>query len=421
MKKKFVILAAGVMSAVALTACGKTKIDLDQYVDVKYEGYDTIGTATVEFDYKHFVRDYEEDLKLTKEGEDERKEMKEAAAALGLDKSAADLLATYLKGELDKTEGLSNGDTITFTWDLDESEIQERFKCEITFSDITCEVEGLEEATAFDPFEGYEVTFTGMAPAGRIEVNNNVPSSNPRLNYEFSKSEGLSNGDVVKVTVNAYGYDLVPYCVENYGMIPTVTEKEFTVEGLATYLQSASDISEDVLAKMQKQCEDIFTADAVPWNAASYLGCEYLGCYFLTPKNANGYGNQNECTLVYRLDAHVNYDDGKFETNTSYYYGVTFFNIMELADGTQSVDLSNYNKRNQYNGHQVGTGFTSWGSEIMVRFNGYDSLDAMFSELVTSKVENWNYENTVEDKAPFYPVEEAPAEGGEENAEPAAE
>ena len=50
MKKKLVILAAGVLSAFALTACGKTKIDLDQYVELKYEGYDTIGTATYELD-----------------------------------------------------------------------------------------------------------------------------------------------------------------------------------------------------------------------------------------------------------------------------------------------------------------------------------------------------------------------------------
>ena len=418
MKKKFLVVAAGAMAAVALTGCGKTKINLDEYVELKYEGYDTIGTAHYEFDYKHFERDFEDSLKLTKEGEEDRKEMKEAAAAMNLGKSEPELLATFLKGELDKSEGLSNGDEVTFKWDIDDDQIQEYFKVELTYSDITGTVEGLQEAQAFDPFDGYDVTFTGMAPVGRVEVNNNVSSSNPHLNYEFDKTEGLSNGDVVKVTVNAYGEDIVKYCVENYGMIPTATEKEFTVEGLATYLQSSENISEDTLTKMQKQCEDIFVADSVGWGAATYLGSEYLGCYFLTPKTA-GYGNQNECTLVYRIDAHVNYDEGRFETDTSYYYGVTFYNIMELADGTQSVDLSNYNKRNQYQGHQVGTGIMSWGSEIKVSFYGYHDLDSMFNEIVSKNVEKWNYENSVEDKAPSYPV---PEETTEEGAEaPAAE
>ncbi len=419
MKKKLVILAAGVLSAFALTACGKTKIDLDQYVELKYEGYDTIGTATYEFDYKHFRRDFEEDLKLTKEGEDERREMKEAAEALGLGKSEPELLATYLKGELDKTEGLSNGDEVTFKWDIDEDEVLERFKVELTYSDIVSTVEGLEEAEAFDPFAEFTLNFTGMAPNGRAETNYNNNSGVP-LSYEVSQYDGLSNGDVVTVSISGYGDDVVKYCVENYGKIPTVTEKEYTVEGLASYVQSCNDVSEDTLAKMQKQCEDIFAADSVGWNAANYLGCEYLGCYFLTPKNPGSYGNQNEMTLVYRIDAHVNYDEGKFESDTSYYYGVTFFNITELADGSQSVDLSNYTKRNQYNGHQVGTGIISWGSEIMVRFHGYDTLDAMFSELVTSNVENYNYENTVEDKAPAYPTE-APAEEGEGEEEEAQE
>ncbi len=415
MKRKSVMLLCGAVAMLGLTGCGKTKINLDEYVELKYDGYDTIGTASYEFDYKQFERDFEDKLKMTKTGEDERKELKEAAEALGIGRSEPELLATMLAGDLDKTEGLSNGDEITYKWNIDDEEIAELFKVELTYSDITGTVEGLKEAEAFDPFEGYNVSFTGTAPDGRISIEDNRPSGNPRLNIELSQTDGLKNGDVITATAGMYGEDVTKYCVENYGKIPTATEREYTVDGLPTYVQETAGIKEETLQKMQKQVEDILAAEANGWNAASYLGSEYLGCYFLTPKPGAYANRHNIVTLVYRVDAHVNYEDGKFEADTSYYYGVTFYDIMDLPDGVQDVNVSSYDKKFQYHGHQVDTGFTWWGSPEMVSFNGYGSLDSMFSELVTSNVENWNYENTVEDKAPSYPVPETPAE------EPAAE
>lgn len=428
MKKKLVILAAGVASAFVLTACGKTKIDLDQYVDVQYEGYNTIGTATVSFDYKHFVRDYEEDLKLTKEGEDERKEMKQAAEELGLDRSAADFLATYLQGELDKSEGLSNGDTITFKWDLDESEIQERFKCEISFSEeLTLEVKGLEEAQVFDPFEGYNLSFVGTAPDGRISVEQNPPAGNPRLNYEFSKNEGLSNGDVVTVSVSAYGDDVVKYCVENYGMIPSATSKDFTVEGLPAYVQSSSELTEDTLAKMQKQTEDVITSYvASEWaDEASLAGMTYIGNYFIRPKTGVSSSAKNQVVIVYKIDCLLECGEGKdtFKGIVSGYYPLTFENVVNLADGTQSLDLSDYDKTYEYWSYDTGVDDGWWGT-LTYRFYGYDNLDNMFNDFITKNVEKYEYENNVADVETNYDDVlggEADGEGSEEGAEPAAE
>ena len=404
--KKQLVFAGSLVMALGLTACGKTKIELEPYVTISYEGYDTLGTASVEFDYKHFVRDYRDDLKLTGAGKKEVDDLEEAAEEMGLSDSTADMLAVYIKGELDKDSELSNGDEVSYVWDIDAEEVAKYFNCELVYADITDTVKDLTEATPYDPFEKISVSFTDTAPNGRIQIDNT--SNDYGLSFIPDKSEGLSNGDTVTVSVKAYyDNDVVKYCLENYGALITETEKEYTVEGLASYLQSSSEISEDTLKKMQKQCEDIITGNAATWSAGTLLGAEYLGCYYLTPKGSSS--TKNECTLVYRIDAHVNYED-KFETDTSYYYGVTFYNIMELADGTQSVDLSRYDKRAQYNGHLVGTGIMSWGSEVKVRFEGYATLDTMFNEIVTKKVENWNYENTVEDKAPSYPAAaEAPA------------
>ena len=419
MKKKFLVVAAGAMAAVALTGCGKTKINLDEYVELKYEGYDTIGTAYYEFDYKHFERDFEDSLKLTKEGEEDRKEMKEAAAAMNLGKSEPELLATFLKGELDKSEGLSNGDEDTFKWDIDDDQIQEYFKVELTYSDITGTVEGLQEAQAFDPFDGYNVSFTGTAPDGRISVENNVSGANPRLNYEFDKTEGLSNGDTVKITVSAYGDDVVKYCVENYGMIPTVTEKEYTVEGLPSYAMSAAEISDETLGKMQKQCEDIInTYVASDWaEEATLAGATYIGNYFMTPKAGVSSSNKNQITMVYKVDCLLDCgnSNGSFKGIVTDYYTVTFYNLMILADGTQSLDLSNYNK--PYASWNYDTGIDNgWWGTLSYRYYGYQNLDNAFNDFITKNVEKYNYEDNVEDVETSYDdllgegeAEEAPA------------
>lgn len=413
MKKGATVVLCGSIMMLSLTACGKTKINLDDYVELKYEGFDTLGTATYEFDYKQFERDFEETLKLTKEGEDERRDMKEAAEAMGLGKSEPELLATFLKGEIDKSEGLSNGDEVSFTWDIDDEEISELFKVELTYSDITGTVSGLEEAAPFDPFDGYNVTFTGSAPDGRVSIDDKRPADSPRLGIELSQTEGLSNGDVVKATISGYD-DVAKYCVENFGKIPTITEKEFTVDSLPSFIQSSSEITDDTLQKMQKQVEDIILGEASGWNAGTLLGQEYLGCYFLTPKAGFSASRHNAVTLVYRVDSHAYYDNGKFEADTSYYYGVTFYDITDLPDGTQSVNLSQYDKRAPYGGHVVDTGYTWWNTPEVIRYNGYHDLDSMFNDLVTKNVENWDYEDTVEDKAPSYLTEteeeEAPAE-----------
>jgi len=405
MKKKLLLTAAGVMMAFMLTACGKTKIDLNEYVKINFEGYDTIGTASIEFDYKHFVKDNDDSLRLTKEGEEERRDMKDAAKELGLDNSAADMLATYLKGELDRSEGLSNGDEVTFTWDLDIDEIEERFKVELTYDDITEKVKGLTEAEAFDPFDGFTLEFSGTAPNGVAEVRDNT-SNDLSLRYELDKSNGLSNGDVITVTVSSYyGDDVTTYCVENFGMLPTVLEQEYTVSGLPEYIASAADISEDTIDKMVAQASDALTADAAGWSDSELDNVTYVGNYFLTPKDPDNWGSKNILTLVFKVSVRpgYTYDDVTYynEDGCYYYYGFTWTDLMKLDDGTESINLSGYNRNYGWSNVKFIVDYKGWRGkdETATRyFDGYTDLDTMFNELVTSKIETYNYENNVSTK-----------------------
>ena len=59
MKKWHVILAAALAmgTMTALTGCGSTEVDLNQYVSLECEGYDSAGTATYTIDWEGLVDD----------------------------------------------------------------------------------------------------------------------------------------------------------------------------------------------------------------------------------------------------------------------------------------------------------------------------------------------------------------------------
>lgn len=75
----------------------------------------------------------------------------------------------------------------------------------LKYEDIEVKAEKLEEAKTFDPFEGIQVTFDGVAPNGYAYVEGNPSASAAQqFGYELDKSEGLSNGDTVTVTACMY-------------------------------------------------------------------------------------------------------------------------------------------------------------------------------------------------------------------------
>ena len=382
--KKTILMMTVTIAAFALCGCGKTKIDLNSYMNVECTGYDSFGKADADFDYESFVEDFEDTEMMTKAGKEADDGLRDMAGLMGLGRSDAAMLAMYIKGAFDKPDGLSNGDTVTYSWDLDEDEIYERFNCKLIYSDITVEVDGLEPIGVFDPFEGLQVSFTGTAPYGQVNLSSNR-SSEGNLTFNIDKVSNLSNGDEVTISVE---YD-EQYMAESYHAIPERDSMTVTVEGLPYYLQSASEVDDDMLEKMKSQTEDVILSMAAGWKGASLNGMEYMGNYFLKPKDAMP-GIGNELTIVYRIDATASFKNES--SDVSFYYAVQFHDIMELADGTQSVDLSRYDKIYRYAAIDSGVNNGWWGT---VKFDGYPELDSLFNEVVTKNVEKFEYENNV--------------------------
>lgn len=375
MRKKVygIIIGAALTVGLFLTGCGTTTINANDYLTISTEGFDTKGTASYALDTEKLLNDNLKAFGL-EEGDD--MEYLEALGRLEFD----------LNGKLDKTDSLSNGDEVTFTWKVRRlDELEEKYKVRVEYSDKSVTVEGLDEPEEFDPFDYITVSFSGIAPDGKavIECDGSIPV---KLDFRAESGDHLSNGDTVKVTANAYyGNDLISYCFEN-GYVPSCEEKEYTVDGLAAYIRILDEIPEDAYKKMDYHAQDLLKATTSSWKyPENFSGAELLGNYLLTPKDSFDYvTNKNYLYYVYK----VNCADG-----FSYYYYTYYTNVMLLEDGSCSFDLSSA----QYASGSVIFGITS--GEIFshndLYYVGYADIDTLFNKHVTSRIGEYKYESTV--------------------------
>lgn len=383
---RLMALSAGLVScAVAFSGCGTKQINLNDYLEVNYEGYDTIGVASSHFDFEKMIKDNPEAFGIEATPTD-KKIMKIQNEFEGV-----------IDGSLSKDTELSNGDSISYKWEVSMTDkLSEKYKVEFVYEDTDFKVESLDEAETFDPFENLDITFSGISPNGSASLKGSIDAV-PSLYFEADKTSGLKNGDIVKVTLDCYGDDIESYCIQ-YGKIPTVLEKEFTVEGLSAYVSAIDEIPEDMQEKMKNQAMDSFTAESAKWAEGNTLeSAEFIGYYFLTPKEGFSSYTNNELYCVYKMTANVTgiTEDNMEEEQTGqevYYTYYRYSDIMLLEDGTCSVDLSNGRTTSNTTNSKYGSG-GFWFSSYY--FYGYSDLDSMFNECVTKKIADCNYESTV--------------------------
>ena len=263
------------------------------------------------------------------------KEVKEGMGAFGgfLDGiSAFDGLRGSVDVSLDTDEGLSNGDEIHYTWDIDD-ELFQYVSCKLKYTEGTYTVEGLKEAETFDPFADLTVTFEGISTNGELNMEYAGEELNP---YDFScdTAYGLANGDTVTITLDDY---LVEYCLLELGKIPSAMEKTYTVEGLSEYVTDFSAIPQEFLDSMKKEAEDaIYAYTAQEYGSDYTLGELTYGGYVLSAVSSatDFYGTLNDLCLIYTGTV-----TGKEEElpATTVYYPVEFTDILS-TNGEMSYD-----------------------------------------------------------------------------------
>ena len=404
-----VAVAAVVVVGGVLIATHKPTVNLNKYITLSAEGYNSIGTLDVEFDTDKLEKDYGKKIaknfqKAMKNHEEDTYGLSNLAGSL-YEGGETSLFVTYCAdGSADKTRNLSNGDVVTYTWDgvneQTKKEAEEMFGVKIKCSDVTYKVSGLTAVNTFDAFDGVEVEFDGISPDGSATVNT-LPTAEAAksLYYTLDEQYNLANGDTVTVTVHSNRDDFSD-CIEKYGAIPAATEKTYTVEGLNEYVTDSDGLTDSVLVSLQNQAQDVLNAYiAKSWDSecVTLKGMSYLGYYILTPKNKDNYGvYQDVIILPYQVTSHNHFEDDKgqvYDADVSYYWYIAFRNVSKDADGNIAGGLDDYYTANA--SFDVKTGLDDGWWEKYWSYDGYQTLDELYSNAVTRNVEDYNHQDNV--------------------------
>ncbi len=234
-KKKFPVwipivggaVLVGLAVLLILLFFGKQKINMNDYVKVKFNGYDTIGEAEASFDAKTFRKAFDEKLKWKKKAYEEQ---------YG---SPVDFLIKVYTGALSKTEGLKNGEKVTYKWNLSEEFPKNIMNANISAEDFEIEVEGLEEVEVYDPFKDLELVFDGVNGYGYLKEIHSSPENDEYGLYVYPEDinvqydHKLSNGDEVVVKImDEDDKARVAFLAEAYGIVPSAVKKTIVVSGL---------------------------------------------------------------------------------------------------------------------------------------------------------------------------------------------
>lgn len=220
------------------------------------------------------------------------------------------------------------------------------------------------------------------------------------VNYTVTPQTGLSNGDTVTLTVHSNRDDFSD-CIDKYGAMPQATEKTFTVEGLNEYVTSADTLSDSVLVSLQNQAEDVMKAYAAATYSENetFKGMTYLGNYILTPKVNSNWYDKDRIVLAYQVTVHQNYTNELNETydaDNSYFWYITFKNVSKDADGNIVSGLRDYDKPTTE--VRFDSGLKKYKSCSSTRgwvYEGYATMDDMYSAAVNKYVENYNHQDNV--------------------------
>lgn len=135
-------------------------------------------------------------------------------------------LLNSIQVEVSKESNLSNNDEITFTYNYDE-ELEKELGVQLIFMDTPYRVSGLKDLTTFDPFDGFELSFSGYDYYGTAEAHPKMGAYSDYVTYEISDNGGLYNGE--KITVTAVFDSGVAL---ERGFRVDQEQKEFEVSGL---------------------------------------------------------------------------------------------------------------------------------------------------------------------------------------------
>ncbi|WP_051359434.1 hypothetical protein [Paucisalibacillus globulus] len=224
MKNHFMKIVLALGAFVMLVACG-SKADLSDYVEVNFEGYDTMGKAYYEIDEDRLVSDvFEVSEDLSNLDWETMNEIDKMLSAYSV--------------ELEKDTDLSNGDEIVAKLKVND-EKTDKLK---TTDELKFTVSGLEEPKQLSNEEieqNVVVNFIGVSGKGTIMIDTTFSDDLSSLTFESAQDGEIKNGDTIVVNLTESSRESLAglgYVLTGEG------EAKFIASGLDVVAEKASDI-----------------------------------------------------------------------------------------------------------------------------------------------------------------------------------
>lgn len=387
--KKYIAIGFVFLIAVAIIAVimnRKPSINLNDYITVEANGYNTFGKANIVFDSESFLNDFESISSAKEEPEPEYEdgsfeEFMYGMSELMNEAQIDSIIGGDINWEANKTENLSNGDVVEVKWNCNDEHIKEKYGCILKYKDISYKVENLETAETIDPFEGIELKITDDNGYPQFQViNTNSDEARSIIQYSVENTLNVKNGNYVNVVISTNVEDFA----KNYGMVWNESSKEFLVSGLKEYVSEISQLTDnpviikDLYNKSSEICENMNITDLHGyednWGNVSIEEVTPLGIDFL------GLGKDNSATVINRVKIHYSFPAYGMDDEWYTFYPVWFTGLLLDGNGEFKYNdaraqlFSSENVRDIYwNGIEL-------GEEIVlpIKYEGFQTYDEYF-------------------------------------------
>ena len=357
------VLLAAIIIVVIIILQPK-KVDVSKYVSIEYNGFDGYATAEAYLDEWGL---YYEIMEAKGQRNINYSDLEDYTELLSGGVTVASAMDT-IEMTLNKEANIANGDELTVTITYN-NEIANEVDIEFVGETYSITAGGLEAVEEVNPFEGLNVTFSGIAPYGSVEYEY-VGGNEYVETYYFSVSQwdGLKNGDTVTIT-----YDTTDENNMWSGYVATTKEMTYEVTGLQEYVESYADVNEEFLTKVKSETEDTILAYAAGnySNTVTLSNLEYAGYIFGYTKHPENWPwATNKLYVIYKGDL-TNAESG---ASRKVYYPVYFRNVM-VQDGVFS-----YEEKTGLEGYSYAEGLNTWTDGYVNPLNCYLDLVAYYEE-----------------------------------------
>lgn len=310
-------------------------IDLNKYISFESSGYDGYGKASISVDWDKLEKDYGKKVKYSSKGKKEYGVLTYAFEPMSVLRDAVSGIS------LDKSEKLSNGDKVKYTWKVSD-DTTKSINYKLKYKDGEFEIKKLNELSKFDPFKDVKVSFSGIAPNGKAEIayigGGDILHE---YNFKLDKFDKLKNNDTVTVSLNL-DEDQIASMADRYGRIPEKMSQTYTVSGLETYVTQYSELPQDFIKEVNDKAKEV---------VKEYTDSAYGEGTTLSDLKYEGYALKTDLDEVYN-GLYIVYSrvltstDSKYVT-TKMYYPVAFRTLM-LTDkvtyksGPEIIGKSSY-------------------------------------------------------------------------------